>query len=138
MNTVSDGYSVQNLSIAVLVNRARLAADPDGATPEAIDKPSLPRSSSSSRPPPDTAADRGDQIKVVAVDFAPASEELTPVPPVGMTELVVRQLGTFVNAATILFVALLLIWFGLRPATRALLTRPTPPAPAVVAAPADR
>jgi flagellar M-ring protein FliF len=50
-----------------------------------------------------------------------------------MTELVVRQLGTFVNAATILVVALLLIWFGLRPATRAILT---PPAPRVAEAPA--
>ena len=132
VSTVSDGYALESLSIAVLVNRARLAAEPDGATPEAVDK-KLAEIQQLVTTAADMRPDRGDQIKVLAVDFAPASEELTPVPPVGMTELVVRQLGTFVNAATILFVAFLLIWFGLRPATRAILTRPAPPA---LAAPA--
>ena len=134
VNTVSDGYSVQNLSIAVLVNRARLATDPN-ATQEATDA-KLAEIEQIVATAAGYRTDRGDQIKVVAVDFAPASEELAPVPPVGMMELVVRQLGTFVNAGTILFVAVLLIWFGLRPATRALLTRPTPPVPRVIPKPA--
>jgi flagellar M-ring protein FliF len=130
VNTVSDGFSVQSLSIAVLVNRARLAAEPDGNTPEAIET-KLAEIQQLVTTAANFRSDRGDQIKVLAVDFAPASEELEPVPPVGMMELVVRQLGTFVNAATILLVALLLIWFGLRPATRALLTRPAGATPAL-------
>ncbi len=36
-----------------------------------------------------------------------------------------RQSGTFVSAGTVLAVALLLIWFGIRPATRALTTMPS-------------
>ncbi|MDP1108862.1 hypothetical protein, partial [Klebsiella pneumoniae] len=35
-----------------------------------------------------------------------------------------RQSGTLINAATILVVAALLIWFGLRPALRAILATP--------------
>jgi flagellar M-ring protein FliF len=38
-----------------------------------------------------------------------------------MWELAMRQSGTFVSAGTILAVALMLIWFGIRPATRALM-----------------
>jgi flagellar M-ring protein FliF len=132
VSTVSDGFSVQSLSIAVLVNRARLAAEPNGNTQEAIDK-RLAEIEQLVVTAANLRADRGDQIKVLAVDFAPASAELEPVPAVGMMELVVRQLGTFVNAATILLVALLLIWFGLRPATRALLARPATPQPALAA-----
>jgi flagellar M-ring protein FliF len=35
-----------------------------------------------------------------------------------------RQTGTVLNALTVLVVAVLLIWFGIRPATRALLSAP--------------
>ena len=39
VNTVSDGFAVQNLSVAVLVNRARIAGDKDNpAKPEDVDK----------------------------------------------------------------------------------------------------
>jgi len=134
VSTVSDGFSLQSLSIAVLVNRARLAAEPDGATPEAVDK-KLAEIQELVATAADLRADRGDQIKVVAVDFSPASAELAPVPAVGMMELVVRQLGTFINAATILFVSLLLIWFGLRPATKAILAKPAFDAARLAASP---
>src|SRR5258706_11054783 len=126
VNTVSDGFSLKSLSVAVLVNRARLAGDKASATPEEVDK-KLAEIQQIVSTAADYRQDRGDQIKVVAVDFAPASEELTPVPPVGMMELVVRQLGTFINAATILFVTFLLIWFGLKPPTKAILARPAAP-----------
>ena len=125
VSTVSDGFSVRNLSIAVLVNRARLAPTPD-VTEDAVNA-KLAEIEQIVATAANLHTDRGDQIKVVAVDFSPSSAALEPIPPVGMMELVVRQLGTFLNAATILFVALLLIWFGLRPATRALLSAPKPP-----------
>ncbi len=130
VNTVSDGFQIANLSIAVLVNRAQVAGG-DNATQQDVDG-KLAEIQQLVATAADLRADRGDQIKVLAVNFADAARQLEPVPPVGMMELVVRQLGTFVNAATILVVALLLIWFGLRPATRAILTRPA----AVAEAPA--
>ncbi len=124
VNTVSDGFSIRNLSIAVLVNRAQIPAV-QNASQEEIDK-KLSEIQQLVTTAADFRSDRGDQIKVLAVDFAGSAEQLEPVPAPGLGELVVRQLGTFVNAATILVVALLLIWFGLKPATRAILTRPAP------------
>jgi flagellar M-ring protein FliF len=122
VNTVSDGFAVQNLSIAVLVNRAQIPGGVD-ATEEQLQQ-KLSEIEELVATAADLRTDRGDQIKVLAVDFAGGSQDLEPVPAVGMTELLVRQLGTIINAATILVVALLLIWFGLRPATRAILARP--------------
>jgi flagellar M-ring protein FliF len=128
VSTVSDGFSIQSLSIAVLVNRAQIPGGADASEEDVARK--LAEIQQLVSTAADLRSERGDQIKVLAVDFAGAAHQLEPVPPVGLSELVVRQLGTFVNAATILVVALLLIWFGLRPATRAILTRPTPVAEA--------
>ena len=122
VSTVSDGFGLESLSVAVLVNREQLAGGADA--PEDAINQQLSEIEEFVATAADLRVERGDQIKVLAVDFAGASEQLEPIPPVGMTELLVRQLGTVVNAATILVVALLLIWFGLRPATRAILAKP--------------
>jgi flagellar M-ring protein FliF len=49
---------------------------------------------------------------------------MEPVPPLSLSEVFMRQIGNLINAATILVVASLLIWFGLRPAVTAILARP--------------
>jgi flagellar M-ring protein FliF len=132
VSTVSDGYGVQNLSIAVLVNRGQLVGEAEPTEEEVGQR--LAEIEELVTTAADLRVERGDQIKVLAVDFAGASQQLEPIPPVGMTELLVRQLGTLVNAATIFVVALMLIWFGLRPATRAILAKPaTPELPALAA-----
>ena len=69
-------------------------------------------------------SERGDIIKVVAVDFVDSGHDLAPQPPPTVGDMLLRQSGTVVNAATILVVTLLLIWFGLRPATKAILSMP--------------
>jgi flagellar M-ring protein FliF len=60
-------------------------------------------------------------VKVSAVDFVDAGLDLQPVPAPTFGEILMRQSGTLINAATILVVAGLLIFFGFRPATRLLL-----------------
>jgi flagellar M-ring protein FliF len=124
VTTVSEGFSVERLSIAVLVNRTRLAAGEGEEVPQEAINERLADIEQVVTTAAGFNAERGDQIKVTAVEFFNDAREMEPVPPVGMMELVVRQSGTFINAATILIVAFLLIWFGLRPATRAILTRP--------------
>lgn len=122
--TVSGGYAIDRLSVAVLVNKAGLLVPYGGKPPpDAVEKrvgelEQLVASAAGAR------KERGDTIKVVAVDFADAGPELAPHPALGVGELLLRQTGTVVNAATILVVALLLIWFGLRPATKAILSLP--------------
>ncbi len=65
---------------------------------------------------------RGDQIQVTAVDFIEGSRELAPVPPISFVEMINKQLGSVINAVTILAVASMLVWFGLRPAVNGILT----------------
>ena len=118
---MSNGFAIDSLSVAVLINRAGLAATlGDKATPELIDKQvaeieQLVASAAGLR------KDRGDVIKVAAVDFVDSGKELEPVPPVSILEALMRQLGTIVSALAMLGVAALVVWAGLRPATRALI-----------------
>jgi flagellar M-ring protein FliF len=123
VTTVSDGYGVEKLSIAVLIHRNQLAATlGEDPTPEQIDErlAEIRRLVGSAAGLDET---RGDTLEVSAVEFHADARELEPVPPPSLLEVVARQSGTFINAGTILLVSLLVIWFGLRPATRALLAR---------------
>jgi flagellar M-ring protein FliF len=124
ITTVSDGFVVNRLSIALLINRARLAAVVgDNVKPEAIDaKLAEITQLASSAAGIDKA--RGDQIQVSAVEFLEGTRELVPVPPLSWPEVLNRQLGSLISAGTILTLAVLLIWFGLRPAMDAILSRP--------------
>ena len=63
-----------------------------------------------------------DTLKVSAVGFTDA-EDFEPLPAPGIVDMLARQAGTLINAATILAVAILLIWFGLKPALRSIAGR---------------
>jgi flagellar M-ring protein FliF len=124
IQTVSDGYNIKQISVAVLVNRARLTAlaGPD-ASKAAIDAQvaeieQLVGSAAGFN------KERGDNVKVAAVGFINDGQALEPVAPLSLTDVLMRQSATLINAGTILLVAGLLIWFGLRPAMRAILEIP--------------
>lgn len=123
-STVSDGYRIENLNIAVVLNRKRIMeALGANATPEALEKQikeveRLVVSASGV----DLA--RGDKVAVSALDFVQAGMSLDPVPAVGWGEMLGRQLGSVVNALALIVVTALLVWFGVRPAMRTLLEAP--------------
>ena len=121
--TVREGFTVQNLSIAILVNRGRLAPLPDAKDPVPLETQIYEIEQLAGAAAGFDKA-RGDKLKVSAVTFADNGGGLEPVPPLPWSEVLTRQAGTLVNAATILIVAVLLIWFGLRPAVRAIVARP--------------
>jgi len=124
VTTTSAGYVIKNLSVAVLINRSALMASlGDKATPEALDKQvkeieQLVMSAGGLQ------KDRGDDVKLSIVDFVDSGKDLEPVSAPSYLEILERQTGTIVSAAAILLVAGLLIWFGVRPVTRALLAGP--------------
>jgi flagellar M-ring protein FliF len=120
--TVSDGYLVKKLFIAVLVNRARLVADLGDKSNQAIVDSKLAEISQLAATAGGLDKQRGDQIQVTAVDFIEGSRELAPVPPISFVEMINKQLGSVINAVTILAVASMLVWFGLRPAVNGILT----------------
>ena len=58
------------------------------------------------------------------MDFIEGARDLTPVPGITFSEVLMRQAGSFVSALTILAVAGMLVWFGLRPAINTILAAP--------------
>ena len=125
IQTVSDGYAIKNISVAVLVNKSRLSdlSGGESANQAAIDSKIMEIEQLVS-----SAAGfekgRGDQIKVAAVGFIDDGRMMEPTPPLGLTDVLMRQFGNVINALTILIVTTLLIWFGLRPAVTAILAKP--------------
>ncbi|WP_395665011.1 flagellar basal-body MS-ring/collar protein FliF [Methylocella sp.] len=126
VNTVSGGYAVENISVAVLINKAALAAPGGGAPAAEAQERQLDELRQLIASAAGANMARGDVVKITAVDFIDADRNLEPQPPPSIAEMLVRQSGNVLNAATILIVALLLIWFGLRPAARAIVAQSAP------------
>jgi flagellar M-ring protein FliF len=124
IQTTSAGFVVQKLSIAVLINRAALTA------------------SLGDKPPPDAVANqvheieqlvasaagldrqRGDVVKISVVDFIDSTHDLDPTPGPSLVEILARQTGAIINAAAIVAVAAMVIWFGVRPGLKMALAPP--------------
>jgi flagellar M-ring protein FliF len=118
--TVSNGYALERLTIAVVVNSERLAAVMgSAATPEMaqarIDEIRALVASA-------TGFDevRGDLINVSSVEFVEGLDGEALEQP-GMFDSVGRHAGTMINALAFIVVAFLVSWFGLRPMATALL-----------------
>lgn len=130
--TVSEGYRIDALTVAVVLNRRQLASSlGNSPTQEAMDGrikeiETLVGSAAG------IDVKRGDRVSVVAVDFVEKGV-LEPMASPGIGEILAGQFGSLLRALTIIGVAGLLIWFGLRPATRILLEAP---GPAIAATPA--
>jgi flagellar M-ring protein FliF len=130
IETAHDGYTIEKLSVAVLVNKQRLVAaagEGQDAVPvehQLMDIEQLIASAAG------IAKDRGDQLKVAAVAFvddtAPADQAASA--SGGMMDMVLGQIGTLINAIAIIVVAVLVILFGLRPAVKAIIAAAPPPA----------
>ena len=124
VQTTSEGYSVEKLSVAVVVNRARLKESlGENATDADIDA-RLAELQALIASAAGISDQRGDQLKMTAVDFIDSDTALEPIPGPGIGEMFMRQSGTLINAFTILAVAVLVIWFGLKPAIRAIVQTP--------------
>ncbi len=124
IQTTSAGFVIRNLSVAVLINRAALTASLGGkASPEAIaDQVKEIEQLIASAAGLDKQ--RGDVVKISVVDFVDSSRDLEPAPGPSLVEIVARQTGSIVDAAAIVLVAAMMVWFGLRPGLKMLLAAP--------------
>ena len=117
--TVSNGYTVTKMSIAVVVNQQRLAAIlGDKATPEQIaarvaDIQKLVASATG------FSEARGDVISVSAVEFIDGLDG-EAIPEAGMLASIGQYAGTMINAASFIVVAFLVAFFGLKPMVAAI------------------
>ena len=112
--TVSNGYTVSKLSIAVVINQQRLAAILGAdATPEKIAaRVAEIEKIAATAAGVDQA--RGDTITVTSVEFIDGLNG-EPIATPGILDGLSAQVGTLINAAAFVLVALLLGYFGLRP-----------------------
>lgn len=112
--TVSNGYEIERLSIAVVVNQARLAAViGEEITPEQMaQRIEEIQSVVASAAGLNTA--RGDVLNVSAVEFIDGLAGVEVAEP-GWLESAARHTGTMINALAFVVVVFLVSWFGLRP-----------------------
>ncbi|MBI2720120.1 MAG: flagellar M-ring protein FliF [Rhizobiales bacterium] len=129
--TTTEGYAIDQISVAVVVNRVQLLKSlGDKPTPEMITSQIAELEQlAASAAGLDTK--RGDRIKVAAVDFIAADSALEPVAAENFLQTVAGHAGTLINATALLLVSLLILLLGLRPALRVILeARPFDTAPA--------
>ncbi|NMG40331.1 flagellar M-ring protein FliF [Chelativorans sp. ZYF759] len=120
--TISNGYSVNKLSVAVVVNRERLASlvGVDGTAEQLQGRIDEIRAMVTSAAGFSEA--RGDVVHVSAVEFMEGLEGVDAAAP-GVTDLLSRHIGTLINATAFVLVVFLVTWFGLRPLTTVLVGR---------------
>jgi flagellar M-ring protein FliF len=118
--TISDGYRIENIAVAVVVNRKPLLASSGDTKPAAIDEQiksieKLVASAAGLQPA------RGDKATVVAVDFA-GNADIEPVSsPPTFWDQIVGQSGNMLVAASILLATIIFVSLGMRPALRLIL-----------------
>jgi flagellar M-ring protein FliF len=112
--TVSSGYSVNKMSISVVVNQQRLSAIlGEGATPEQLNQriAEIQRVVASATGFNEA---RGDFINISAVEFIDGLDGVEIASP-GILDAMGRHTGTMINALAFVVVVFLLGFFGLRP-----------------------
>ena len=119
--TTSEGYGIDQISIALVVNKTQLVKTLG-------DKPSEEMIAAQIKEIEQLAASaaglnpaRGDKIRVTAVDFIAADSALQPVAEEGTLAMISGHAGTLINAGALILVSLLILLLGLRPALRAIL-----------------
>jgi len=122
VTTSSTGYSIDRLSIAVVINRAALlSALGDKVPADQADK-KLAEIEQLIGTAAGVDKARGDSVKVMAVDFIDNARDLEPIPSPGLVEAVLRQSGALINAALVLAFTGLVVVFVVRPLLRVLST----------------
>ncbi|MGI9462737.1 MAG: flagellar basal-body MS-ring/collar protein FliF [Aestuariivirgaceae bacterium] len=139
VSTETNGYLIENLAIALVINHKRIAellgagATPDQVTAQLEEIRQLVGSAAGFN------EKRGDSMKVTAVDFFETSSMMAPIPSIGIGAQLIKHSGSAISALTVLIATFMLIWFGLRPATR-ILVQPAvaaDPGVPVLSAPSD-
>lgn len=119
VSTTSDSYQIKRLSIAVVVDQARLLATagvtpaPDNFVDQQIAKITQLVSTAAG-----LDVKRGDVINVTAVNFMEAADEQLQPVSTPISEMILRQTGTLINAAALIGAVGLVLWFGVRPLMR--------------------
>ena len=118
VSTVRNSYNIEGLSIAVVVNKARIDAMLGGTpTPEqtaayVTELEQIVATASG------LDIERGDRVKITVMEFLASEVLAADAGQPGFADTLKTQLGTIINAIAFITVAGLLIMFGFRPLLR--------------------
>ncbi|WP_295556007.1 flagellar basal-body MS-ring/collar protein FliF [uncultured Hyphomicrobium sp.] len=121
VSTTSEGYRIEALTIAVVLNRKRLLETlGESATPEAVQArvKEVERLAGTAA---GVDTKRGDQISVVAVEFAENSQAGEGFSSASLMGPLIGLATGLIKALTVLGLVFIVVTFGLRPVTRVLL-----------------
>ncbi|MBT9371961.1 flagellar basal-body MS-ring/collar protein FliF [Rhizobium sp. CSW-27] len=116
--TTRNGYKIEKLSVAVVVNRGRIAK----MVGEPADQAKIDAYLAEMQKIVATAAGidpaRGDVVTVTAMDFLETQllDEAAAGP--GFSEILMRNMGGIINSLAFVAVAFLVVWLGIRPVVR--------------------
>jgi flagellar M-ring protein FliF len=116
--TVKNSFTVEKLSVAVVVNRGRIAQ----MVGEPVDQAKIDAYLAEMQKIVTSAAgldvDRGDVVTLTAMDFLENQllEEASTGP--GFMEILSRNIGGIINSLAFVAVAFLIVWMGIRPMIR--------------------
>jgi flagellar M-ring protein FliF len=121
VQTVSEGHRIEALTIAVVINRKRLLATLGAtATPEAV-QAQIKEVERLVGTAAGVDVKRGDQISVVAVEFAEDTRTADGFDTAGLMGPLIGLATGLIKGGTVLGLVLIVVLLGLRPVTRILL-----------------
>jgi flagellar M-ring protein FliF len=131
--TVSAGYIVERLSVAVVVNKkAVLNSLPAGSDAKELAS-RLAEVEAIVRSAAGFVEARGDVVTVSAIDFFVDDIQPDQTSQLGVKDYIAGNLGTIINAVSLIVAILAVLLLGLRPALKILVTDPRPePTPLAV------
>ena len=122
--TISDGYRIENISVAVVVNRKRMAEMLGKDPSEDEVKAQLAQIEKLVTSAAGLDIKRGDNVAVTAVNFA--ADALAGDGGAGdIIPMLFSIAATLIKSLTVLGVAALIVWAGLRPLARSMLANAT-------------
>lgn len=118
VQTVSQGYRIERLAIAVVLNKEQLGegvGEDQAALTQKLEEIKRVVAAATG-----VNGERGDTLEISAVNFQSKIDSLAPAPSLGVMDHIMGNLGTMINASALLVLVFAVIWFGLRPATKIL------------------
>ncbi|KQQ73682.1 MULTISPECIES: flagellar basal-body MS-ring/collar protein FliF [Rhizobium/Agrobacterium group] len=117
--TVRNGYQIEKISIAVVVNKGRIAKMVGEPADQAKVDAYLAEMQKIVSSAAGISSDRGDVVTLTAMDFVETQllDEAASSGP-GMMEVLNRNIGGIINSLAFVLVAFLVVWLGLRPLVR--------------------
>ena len=105
VQTSGAGYAIERLSVAVLVNKSAILANLGEKSGVSLEQ-RLSELSELAATAAGITKERGDNLKLAAIEFSNVDADMAPIGESGMLLIVARQLGSIFSAVAVVIVAL--------------------------------